>query len=123
MSNAIPIVETYRGVGIHDRQPRARIENVVKVEVDRVHSMGDADDLAAFAEDVRNCPEAQLFTAAKIEALWQLAAEGRRVRPTGVDIERVQATVAGLDSQTWRSPTHYCSILDPDGAVPRGESS
>ena len=34
--DAIPVVETYRGVGIEDQQPPERIE-LVKREIDRVH--------------------------------------------------------------------------------------
>jgi hypothetical protein len=118
----IPIVETYHGVPIHDQQPRERIENVVQPEIDQVIGLTDVGQLLEFAKDISKTPEARLFAAAKIEALWEIAAEERRVRPVGITLECVKATVAGLDSSTWRSPTHYCSDLDvmaPAGAVKR----
>jgi hypothetical protein len=35
-SNRIPIVEVYRGIGVHDQQPADRIERIVKLESDAV---------------------------------------------------------------------------------------
>src|SRR5690349_17629393 len=61
--DAIPIVETYRGVGIHANQPRERIEKVLRPAIDYVHELGDLDDLAAYARDAANPPEARLFAA------------------------------------------------------------
>jgi hypothetical protein len=111
----------HRGVKIHAGQSRERIERVVKPEIDAVLAMGDAAALAGFAADCANAPEARLLTAAKVEAAFALAAEGRENRPRGVDLERVAASVAGLASVGWRSPTHYASDLDvhTERAVPR----
>ena len=35
-SNRIPIVEVYRGIGVHDQQPADRIERIAKLEIDAV---------------------------------------------------------------------------------------
>jgi hypothetical protein len=80
MSDKIPIVETHKGVSIHDAQPSARIEGVVKPEIDRAHAMTDASSLFDFAGDPMNSPEARLRAAARCEASWELAAESREVR-------------------------------------------
>lgn len=109
-SNRIPIVEVYRGVGIQDQQPADRIERIVKPEIDAVYDMRDLEALYEFAGDVARCPEARLFSAAKIETLWQQATEERRRRPD-IDLETVRARVAGLDSVTWRSPWVYGTLL------------
>jgi hypothetical protein len=108
----IPVVETYRGVGIHDEQPRERIETVVKPEIDRVIDLGDVRRLFDFASDARNSPEARLLAGMKIEAIWQLKAEAREVRPAGITLENVHAVTAGLNSAGWRSRTHYGTLLD-----------
>jgi hypothetical protein len=107
--DAIPIVETYRGIGIHEEQPPERIASVVKPEIDTVHAMSDLSALAKYAADITRSPEARLIAAAKVAAAWQMAAEERRNRPD-VDLERVRASVAGLRSRRARSATQYCSI-------------
>ena len=62
--------------------------------------------------------------AAKLKAMHQLAAEDRKTRPT-FDLAFVQACTGSLDSEYWRSPWHYGSLLDPGrgpgepGPVPR----
>jgi hypothetical protein len=113
--DAIPIAQVYRGIPVHNEQSVERIRNIVQPEIDLVFGMDDVDVLFAFAADIRHCPEASLFSAAKLTATWELAAEGRRVRP-GIDLERVRAVVVGLNSRHWRSPTHYCSSLDVPAA-------
>ena len=106
----IPTIATHRGVGIHDNQTPARIR-VVKAAIDRVARMSDILELADFAADPRQPPEARLFAASKIECEYELAAEERRNRPI-IDLERVRATVAGLDSLVWRDPDRFASLLD-----------
>ena len=96
MSDKISIVETYKGVGIHDLQTSARIEGVVKLEIDRVHAMTDPSSLFDFAGDPTKNPEARLLAAARCEASWELAAESREVRPD-VDLTKLRALTAGLD--------------------------
>jgi len=115
----IPTIATHQGVGIHDHQTPARIK-VVKAAIDRVARMSDILELADFAADPRHPPEARLFAASKVAAEYELAAEERRNRPI-IDLDRVRATVAGLDSLVWRDPDRYCSLLDshPEHAAPR----
>jgi hypothetical protein len=113
----IPIIATHRGVGIHDHQSPARIK-LVKVAIDRVARMSDILELADFAADRREPPEARLFAASKVECEYELAAEERRNRPI-IDLDRVRATVAGLDSVEWRDPDRYASLLDGPGGVER----
>ena len=111
----IPIVETYRGVGIHDQQPRERIDGVVKPAIDRVLGIGDVKRLADYAADTGNPPEARLLASARVEAMWELAAESRELRPD-INLAVVRGSVAGLQSIRWRSPRYYGSLLDkPDG--------
>lgn len=107
----IPIVETYRGVGIHDQQPRDRIDGVVKPAIDRVLGIGDVKRLADYAADTGNPPEARLLASARVEAMWELAAESRESRPE-IDLAVVKASVAGLQSTRWRSSQYYGSLLD-----------
>jgi hypothetical protein len=54
--------------------------------------------------------------------LWELAQEAREPRPI-IDMAHVEALVAGCGSRTWRSPTHFCSLLDAhdENAVPCDE--
>jgi len=109
----IPIVECYKGVGIHDQQTRDRIERVVRWEIDRVLVMNDVRELVEFAADRGNSPEARMLAASKVEAIYQLAAEERRQRPD-IDLDDVRASVAGLDSAAWRSPWGYGTLADHD---------
>jgi hypothetical protein len=117
----IPTSEVYRGVGLHCGQSPARLK-VVRAAIDRVIEMTDVDALVAYADNIANPPEARLLAAAHVEAIWQLCAEDRRNRPK-VDLDYVRSLTAGLDSNEWRSPTHYCSLLDGNpvtgGAAPR----
>ena len=90
----------------------------MKAAIDRVAGMSDVLELADFAADVLQPPEARLFAANKVEVEYQVAAEERRNRPI-IDLDRVRATVAGLDSVVWRSPWHFSSLLDAADGVPR----
>ncbi|TGQ09001.1 MULTISPECIES: hypothetical protein [unclassified Mesorhizobium] len=120
---AIPIVETYRGVGLHDCQSEARLA-VVRGEIDKVFALDDLDQLVEVCSNVRWSPESRLLAAAKLKATHQLAAEDRKSRPR-FDISYVDACTAGLNSRYWRSPWHFGSLLDPGrapgeaGPVPR----
>ena len=99
--DAIPCLEQYRGVGIHDHQPRRRIDRVVKPAIDRVFAMSDPDELFDFARDIGNPPEARTFAAAKCRAAWQIATDNRQARPTS-RLDDIAAAVAGLNSQRRR---------------------
>jgi hypothetical protein len=120
MSDDIPAVETYRGVGIHDCQPRERIETVVKPALDAIFALTDLGELVRYAADITKPPEARLFAAAKVRAGFQVAADTRVVRPV-VNLDRVVASVAGLNSRNWRCPSGYGSLLDVGrpGLAPR----
>jgi hypothetical protein len=109
----IPAIATHRGIGIHDHQTPGRIK-VVKAAIDRVSRMSDILELADFAADCSMPPEARLFAANKLEAEYELAAEERRNRPV-IDLDRVRATVAGLDSVEWRDPDRYGTLLEHGG--------
>jgi hypothetical protein len=112
----IRTIASHRGIGIHDCQSPARIK-IVKAAIDRVARMSDIVELVDFAADPKQPPEARMFAANKVEAEYELAAEERRNRPI-VDLEKVRATVAGLDSLEWRSPVVYGTDLE-DGGQPR----
>ena len=111
--DAIPTVGAYRGIGIHSQQPVERIDYVVKPALDQVLVLADEHDLFAVARDPAQPPEARLLAAAKITAMHEMAAEARQNRP-GVDLAKVRAAVAGLNSQRWRDRRRYCSLLDFD---------
>jgi hypothetical protein len=117
-TDAIRIIETYKNVGIHDSQPRERIEAVVKPEIDIVVEMVDPLQLFAFAADPMHSPEARLAAAARCEAAAGIVI-ARRERGPAVDIDKLRAAVAGLDSKVWQSPVFYGSDLDPRKGVPR----
>ena len=112
----IPVVEMYRGVGLHDQQPPERLE-LVRREIDLVWAMTKPRDLFAFACNERNAPEARLFAEALCESVHVLAAETRSLRPA-VNLDQLHACCAGLNSQSWRSPWRYGTLADRD-AVPR----
>lgn len=114
----IATIGMHCGIGIHDCQSPARIA-VVMAAIDRVARMSDVLELASFAADVLEPPEARMFAANKVEVEYQVAAEERRNRPI-INLDVVRATVAGLDSVEWRSPVVYGTDLD-DGGVPREE--
>jgi len=114
----IPVIATHRGVGIHDCQSPARVK-IVKAAIDRVARMSDILELAAFAADSQQPPEARMFAANKVEIEYEVAAEERRNRPI-VNLDLIRATVAGLDSVEWRSPVVYGTDLE-GGGVPRQE--
>jgi hypothetical protein len=109
----IPIVGEHRGVGLHDNQSPGRIK-IVKAAIDRVARMSDVLKLVDFAADPQEPPEARLFAASKIEVEYAMAADERRNRPT-VDLDRVCASVSGLDSIEWRSPVVYGTDLENGG--------
>lgn len=114
---SIPIVEVYRGVGIHDQQPQDRINHVVKPEIDEV--ITNCDNLPwlfVYCGDVTKAPEARLLAAALCKSIFQLSVSERRERPS-IDITLVEARVAGLESETWRCPWTYGTLMAP-GRVP-----
>jgi hypothetical protein len=111
----IPTIASHHGVGVHDHQSRARIR-VVKAAIDRVARMSDIVELADFAADPQQPPEARMFAASKVEVEYELAAEERRNRPM-IDLDHVRASVAGLDSVVWRDPDRYGTLLEHGGVL------
>jgi hypothetical protein len=107
----IPLCGTYRDVGLHDRQSPARLD-VVKAELDTVIAFADIVQLVEWAKDICHSPESRLLAGAKAQAILGGYGDERQRRPRGLSVELVKAAVAGLNSQTWRSPTHFCSLLD-----------
>ena len=67
-TDRMPIVETYRGVGIHDFQDSERIETIVKPAIDYVFKLSDTDALFDYACDRYNPPEARLFAGDRYKA-------------------------------------------------------
>jgi hypothetical protein len=120
-SDDIPVVERYRGCGLHDQQSNERL-GVVRAAIDHVYTLEAVPDLVEHASNVKNPPESRLLAVTRCRALWELAQEAREPRPL-VDMAYVEALVAGCGSQRWRSPTHFCSDVDADveNAVPREE--
>jgi hypothetical protein len=104
-------VGAHRGIGLHDHQSPERLD-VVRQAIDSVFDHNDVDRLLGIAADPTWPPEARLLAAAKLEALHQIAVDERKERPP-LDLELVRAVVAGLNSQTWRHPHYFASLLDP----------
>ena len=115
----IRVVERYRGCGLHDCQSTERLR-VVRAAIDHVYTLDQVLDLVEYAGNVRNPPESRLLVVARCRALWELAQEAREPRPI-INVAHVEALAAGCGSQAWRSPTHFCSLLDAhdENAVPR----
>lgn len=106
----MPIIEVYKGVDVHDFQPRERIELIVKPAIDRVHAMSGLDGLVAYLKDAQEPPEARLLGYAKVRAAWELAAENREVRPA-LDMDHLRACVVGLDSLGWADQFCYGTLF------------
>ena len=84
----------------------------MKPQIDHVLALTDVSALIEYARDISCPPEARLLAAAKLEAIFSLAATDRRVRPD-VDLAKVRAIVAGLgEGSIWRSPWSYGCICD-----------
>jgi hypothetical protein len=113
----IPIVEIYRGVGLHDSQTPERLI-VVRSEIDQVINLHDLRELVAWAEFDGHSPESRLLAGAKAETILAEFGGARQKRPRGITPEFVAALTAGLESQGWRSPSHYGTLVD-NGAVER----
>jgi hypothetical protein len=118
-SDDIPVVELYRGCGLHDCQPIERLR-VVRAAIDHVYTLDQIVDLVEHAGNVRNPPESRLLAVARCRALWELSQEAREPRPI-ISMADVEALAAGCGSRRWQSPTHFCSLLDAhdENAVPR----
>jgi hypothetical protein len=120
-SDDIPVIERYRGCGLHDCQSTERLR-VVRAAIDHVYTLDQMLDLVEHAGNVRNPPESRLLAVTRCRALWELAQEAREPRPI-INVAHVEALAAGCGSRVWRSPTHFCSLLDAhdENAVLREE--
>ena len=105
----ISICETYRGVGVHVFQTPTRISKV-KRAIDDVYAIGALDKLYAYCDHDRNPPEARLFAAAKLEAIFESAVDNREARPN-IDLLKLRAIVGALNSLKWVSKWKYGSVL------------
>src|ERR1700693_1800018 len=106
----IPFCETYRGVGVHVFQSPERISKV-KSAIDEVYAIHDLEQLYKYACKGHNPPEARLFAAAQCEAAWEAAVENREARPD-VNLDKLRAVVALLDSLGWISPWEFGSLIN-----------
>jgi hypothetical protein len=104
-SDEIPVVERYRGCGLHDFQSPERLR-IVRAAIDHVYTLDQVLDLVEHAGNVRNPPESRLLAVVRCRALWELAQEAREPRPI-INMADVEALVAGLGSRRWRSPVVY----------------
>ena len=112
--DTIPTIGVYRGVSLHDQQSPARLD-VVRRAIDDVYAQHKHSRLLEIAGDTGWPPEARLFAAAKLKAVHELAAHDREKRPA-IDVTFVNAITAGLNSQQWRHPRYFASLLDPGPA-------
>ena len=88
LDKKIPIVETYRSVGVHAFQGPDRIE-VVKRAIDHVLTLRDLEALEKHACDIANPPETRLLAKQVLEEVFALAAESREKQPTAdVDLRK-----------------------------------
>jgi hypothetical protein len=118
----IPVVERYRGCGLHDCQSSERL-HVVRAAIDHVYTLDQIVDLVEHAGNLRNPPESRLLAVVRCRAAWELSQEAREPRPI-ISMADVEALAAGCGSRAWRSATHFCSLLDAhdENAVPREQS-
>jgi hypothetical protein len=113
-TDEIPSNGEYRGVRLHVFQDESRLD-VVRRDIDDCFALDDAAALFTFAGDICRAPEARLLAAARVEALFAVAAERRISRPD-VDLDKLGALVAGLSSLLWISSEFYGTVLTPGPA-------
>jgi hypothetical protein len=109
--DSIPTIGEHRGVGLHDHQSPKRLARVTR-EIDTVLGVNHITLLLEIAADVTWSPEARLTAAAKLRAMHELSVEKRTTKPK-IDLLHLAACTVSLNSQKWRSPTHFASLLDP----------
>jgi hypothetical protein len=96
---------------LHNFQSEERLA-VVRASIDAVFDLHDIVLLVEVCADPSWPPEARLLAAARLHAMHQLAAENREARPN-IDLQYIAACTGSLDSQYWRSPWFYGSLLEP----------
>jgi hypothetical protein len=110
LKTPMPIIEVYRGIGIHDFQDVSRISEVVKPAIDHVFNITQPHDLIDYAGNALNPPEARLFAADRYQAIYDVRAEQHGKRPA--ELQLLAAKTAGVDCLQWASSWQYCSLLD-----------
>ena len=112
MNHQIPIIDVYRGVGLHDQQDTERL-SLVRSEIDAVFAAGgEIPYLLDWVANRGKSPESRLLAKAMILAHIEAASEQRRTRPA-VDVDWLHAITGHLDSVKWRSRTHYDGGMGP----------
>jgi len=102
----IPVVEGYKGVGLHADQSPERLAEV-RAEIDQVIALeGRVAELLAWVEWRPNSPESRLLAAALVKASVEEAQDRRRTGPA-VDLLKVGAHVAGLDGDRDRNRFYF----------------
>ena len=111
----IPMVEMYRGVGLHDQQSPERLE-LVRREIDLVLAMTKPRDLFKFACNERNAPEARLLAEAHVRGPARAGGRKPFAAPV-INLDQLHAYCAGLNSQSWRNPWRYGSLACRDAVL------
>jgi hypothetical protein len=117
----IPIIATYRGVGLHFQQSEARLVRV-RADIDAVMREDRIVPLEAWCGDPRHAPESRVLAFFKLSIMAKKTSHGRG--QPGPDLEVAEAGIAGLHRLEWRHPEFFCSMLCHnlpgfDQAVPR----
>jgi hypothetical protein len=110
MREAIPAIGRYRGVELHAFQTEQRIRDVVVPEIDLVLTMEDVGALVTFLANAEHAPEGRLLAFRRLIAPAEHAKAARQ--KSTLDIDRIKATVAALDSLHWADPSRYCALTD-----------
>jgi hypothetical protein len=110
LTTPIRIVGFHRGIGLHDHQCETRLATVRR-DIDEAFSLTSVEALYAFACDLSKAPEARLLSGQQLRELWAVAVDDRVKRP-GMDLPTLESWLAGLDSEPWRSRTHYGTLPD-----------
>jgi hypothetical protein len=116
----MPIVETYKGVGIHDFQTRQRIEEIVKPAIDHAYTIDDPEELFSYACSPANAPEARGLARARLEAMVEDRTSHRLA--ARIDLRMLGAGTSGIASH-WADTDSYGSLFEaihqPGIAAPR----
>jgi hypothetical protein len=115
--DAMPVQSEHRGVPLHCFQDTERIERIVRPHIDRALDERDPVSLFQMAADPTIAPEARLAAASLVTAICspQVGAHRR----SAVDLDLVEAAVAGIASLGWADPSRYVSLLCAPGGAPR----
>jgi len=113
----MPVQSEYRGCPLHRFQSAERIAHIVHPDIDRALNERDPAALFEMVADPTVAPEARLAAASVVTAIC-LPQVGAHRRPP-VDLDLVEAAIAGVTSLGWADPSRYASLLCPLGGAPR----